>query len=137
MLKSTNETESSAPPIEVSSKAKRRTFTAKYKLRILVEADRVSGTPQMGALLRREGLYSSHITEWRRARDAGKLGGSAKSRGPEPRQRDPKDQRRIAELEREVERLKKRAIRAEAVIDLQKKVAELLGAPILDPSEML
>jgi len=123
------------PATEVSSKAKRRTFTAKYKLKVLVEADRCSKPGEVGALLRREGLYSSHLVDWRKARAAGELEGLSKRRGPKPLERDQQDVSRIAELELQVARLERRAERAEAIIDLQKKVAELLGRPFTDPSE--
>ena len=122
-------------PTEVSSKAKRRSFTAKYKLRIVIEAEACSRPGEVGALLRREGLYSSHLSEWRKARAAGDFDVSSKRRGPKPRDRDQRDVRKIAELERQVAGLERRAERAEAIIDLQKKVAELLGRPFPDPSE--
>lgn len=120
---------------EVATKAKRRSFTAKYKLRIVTEAEACTKPGEVGALLRREGLYSSHLTEWRKARALGELDGLSKRRGPKPRARDANDLRRIAKLERQVARLEKRAERAEAIVDLQKKVAELLGRHLSDPSE--
>jgi transposase-like protein len=135
MLMPTKKSEDAVPPTEVSSKAKRRSFTAKYKLRIVVEADQCSKRGDVGALLRREGLYSSHLTDWRKARAAGELEGPTKRRGPKPRERDQLDVRKIAKLEREVARLERRAERAEAIVDLQKKVAELLGDPFTDPSD--
>lgn len=135
MLMPTKTADETVPPTEVSSKAKRRSFTAKYKLKILNEADRCSKPGEIGALLRREGLYSSHLLEWRKARVAGELDGLSKRRGPKPRERNPQDVSRIAELERKVARLERRAERAEAIVDLQKKVAELLGRPFPDPSE--
>ena len=135
MLMPTKKPDEAVPPTEVSSKAKRRSFTAKYKLRIVVEADRCSKPGEVGALLRREGLYSSHLTDWRKARVAGELDAPTKRRGPKPRERDQQDVRKIAKLEQEVARLERRAARAEAIVDLQKKVAELLGQPFTDPSE--
>jgi len=120
-------------PTEVTSKAKRRTFTTEYKRRILSEADACKRSGEMGALLRREGLYSSHVTEWRAARDRGELAGETRPRGPKPKQVDARDAR-IAELERETAQLQLRLKRAEAVLDLQKKVAELLGMPLPDPN---
>ncbi len=116
---------------EVTEKPKRRQFTAKYKLRILGEADACGDEPgQIGALLRREGLYSSHLTVWRRARRRGELEGlSPRKRGPNGKERDARD-RKIVELERENERLKARAERAEALVELQKKVSELLGVEL-------
>jgi transposase len=122
-------------PTEVTPKAKRRTFTTEYKRRILREADACKRPGEMGALLRREGLYSSHVTEWRAARDRGELAGEARQRGPKPKQADARDAR-IAELERETSRLQLRLKRAEAILELQKKVAELLGMPLPDPNGM-
>jgi transposase len=122
-------------PTEVSSRAKRRSFTTKYKLRIVIEAEGCSKPGEVGALLRREGLYSSHLAEWRKARAAGDFEVSSKRRGPKPRNRDEQDIRKIVELERQVAALARRAERAEAIIDLQKKVAELLGRPFLAPNE--
>lgn len=118
------------PPTEVEPRAQRRTFTAEYKRRILREADRCTRPGELGALVRREGLYFSHIRDWRRARERGELEGlSPKKRGPTPVPPDPRD-KKIAEQEREIVRLTKRAERAEALVELQKKVAALLGAPI-------
>ena len=119
---------------EVSEKAKRRTFTAEYKRRIVKEADACKAAGEVGALLRREGLYSSHLTTWRAARDRGELapGGTAKKRGPQATAPDPRD-KRIAEQERQITRLTARAERAEAIAEIQKKVAALLGRPF--PSE--
>src|SRR5688572_11079344 len=105
---------------EVPAGARRRTFTAEYKLRILREADACKEPGGIGALLRREGLYSSHLVEWRRARDRGELGGATKRRGPAPKAAPDARDRRIVELERENARLEKRARRAEAMVELQK-----------------
>jgi transposase-like protein len=114
-----------APSTEVAAKAKRRTFPAETKLRVLAETDRAP-PGGIGELLRREGLYSSHLVEWRRARDRGELGATRK-RGPKAQVVDPRE-RKIIELERELVRLKARAERAEGLVELQKKVAELLGS---------
>jgi len=115
--------------VEVVAKAERRRFTAEYKRRIVREADRCTKPGEIGALLRREGLYSSLLTAWRAARDRGELEGlSAKKRGPKVVAPDPRD-KKIAELEREVARQSKRAERAEALVDVQKKLAALLGTP--------
>ena len=112
---------------EVSDKAKRRRFTAKYKLRILREAASCTERGEMGALLRREGLYSSHITSWRGQAERGELAGlTPKRRGPKPTPVDPRD-KRIAQLERELKKLNRRAERAEALVEVQKKLSELLG----------
>src|SRR6266404_3383968 len=118
------------PEVEVVAKAERRRFTAEYKRRIVREADRCTKPGELGALLRREGLYSSHLTTWRAARDRGELAGLApKPRGPKATPPDPRD-KKIAEQEREIVRWKQRAERAEALVELQKKVAALLGAPL-------
>ena len=105
----------------------RRTFTAKEKLRILAEADKAAGTGEIGALLRREGLYSSALTEWRRQRDAGILNGlSPARRGPKPNEPNPLTEE-MTKAQQEISRLRLRLERAEAIIDLQKKVSDLLG----------
>ena len=114
---------------EVVAKAQRRRFTAEYKRRIVREADRCTTPGAIGALLRREGLYSSHLTTWRAARDRGELAGLApKPRGPKASPPDPRD-KKLAEQERELVRWRQRAERAEALVELQKKVAALLGTP--------
>lgn len=115
------------PNTEVVAKAKRRQYTAEYKLRILRELDGSQGTGETGALLRREGLYSSHLTSWRRQRERGELDGLApQKRGPKA---DPQAVE-LARLQRENERLRERLRKAELIIDVQKKVAQMLGAPI-------
>src|SRR5213594_3064343 len=123
----------SAAPVagetEVVAKAQRRRFTAEYKRRIVREADRCTKPGEIGALLRREGLYSSHLVTWRAARDRGELEGlSPKKRGPKVAPPDPRD-KKIAEQERDIARWQKRAERAEAFVEVQKKVAALLGTP--------
>ena len=115
--------------IEVVAKATRRRFTVEYKRRIVREADGCKTPGAVGALLRREGLYSSHLTTWRAARERGELAGAAKKRGPARRVVDPRD-KRISELERERTRWQQRAERAEALVALQKQVAALLGTPL-------
>ena len=130
-------TSASRPDPEVVAKAKRRTFTAEYKQRILQEADSAAATPGgVGALLRREGLYSSHLGNWRRERSQGIQEALA------PRKRGPKSQRiPLAEenqkLRRQVGQLTEKLRKAELIIDVQKKVAALLGHPIpeVDPEE--
>jgi transposase-like protein len=119
---------------EVPEKARRRTYTVEYKRQIVKEADACKGSGDIGALLRREGLYSSQLTTWRQARDRGELapGTKAKKRGPQAIQPDPRD-KKIAEQTREIARLTVRAERAEAIAEIQKKVAALLGRPF--PSE--
>jgi transposase-like protein len=116
----------------VVAKAQRRRFTAEYKRRVVREADRCTTPGAIGALLRREGLYSSHLRTWRAARDRGELDGLApKKRGPKVNAPDARD-KKIAEQERETARWKKRAERAEALVEVQKKVAALLGTPLDD-----
>ena len=116
--------------VEVLAKAKRRRFTLEYKRRILREADRCRQPGELGALLRREGLYSSHVSAWRAARDRGELGGQgARKRGPEAKPPDPRE-KKIAEQAREIARWQKRAERAEALVEVQKKLSELLGVEL-------
>jgi len=122
------------PDPGVEAKAKRRRFTAEYKLRILREVDRAKGAGEVGAILRREGLYSSHLTQWRRDRDrVAKSGLAARRRGPKRKAEDP----RIKKLEREKARLERKLQQAEIIIGFQKKVCELLGIPLrsLDSDE--
>jgi len=120
---------------EVVAKATRRRFTAEYKRRVLQEAERAQAPGEVGALLRREGLYSSHLASWRAARERGEVAGlAAKRRGPKPKPRDERD-RRIAELERETGRLRRHLERAEAVIEVQKKLSILLGVELPEPNE--
>jgi transposase len=115
---------------EVVAKAQRRRFTAEYKRQIVREADRCTTPGAIGALLRREGLYSSHLRTWRAARDRGELEGLApKRRGPKAVAPDPRD-KKIAEQEREIGKWRKRAERAEALVEVQKKLAILLGTPL-------
>jgi transposase-like protein len=122
--------EAQIPDPEVVPKAKRRQFTAEYKLRILEEADRCTEPGQIGALLRREGLYSSHLSKWRRLRERWQLEGLA----PQKRGRKPQDSAvvELSQLRRENERLRAQLERAEIIIDVQKKLAQLLG---LSPNE--
>jgi len=108
---------------EVAAKAVRRRFSAEYKLRILEEAEACS-SGELGARLRREGLYSSHLTTWRRQREAGQLAGlAAKKRGPKP---NPEAEE-LKRLRKENERLQVRLQQAEAIIEAQKKLAQLFG----------
>jgi transposase len=120
---------------EVPEKAKRRRFEAAYKLRILEEADRLTGPGELGELLRREGLYSSHLTSWRRQRDEGSLAGLApRRRGRRAKRRDPLAKEN-EQLRRENQRLAERLRQAETIIDVQKKVSEMLGIPLANPDE--
>ena len=122
------------PDPEVAARPKRRQFTAEYKLRILREADACKGPGEIGALLRREGLYSSHLVVWRRQREEGAQAQlKARKRGPKAKVRDP----RVKQLERENARLERRLKRVETLLEIQKKAAELLGIPLknLDSDE--
>ncbi len=115
--------------VQVAAKPRRRTYTAEYKRRILKEADACTAPGAIGALLRREGLYSSLLVEWRRARGRGELAALApKKRGRKPAPVDPRD-RKIAELERQLAQMTGRAERAEVLVDAQKNLAALLGRP--------
>lgn len=117
-------------PTEVSAKATRRRFTTAEKVRILKEADACAHEKgAVTALLRREGLYSSHLTSWRRQRDAGQFGKTPKKRGPVPVPPDRRD-KQIAELERSLRKAEARADRYERLCALQKKVSELFGIPL-------
>ena len=125
------------PEVEVAEKAARRQFNAEYKRKILKEADACTQEGEIGALLRREGLYSSHLSVWRAARERGEIAGLApKKRGPKVAPPDPRD-RKIVELERETRRWKARAERAEALVDLQKKVSQILGIALPENDEKL
>jgi len=118
------------PDPEVPEKPERRKFTAEYKLRILAEAEACETPGEVGALLRREGLYSSHLSRWRSRQRAGALGAlTPKKRGPEPDQSVP-FKKRINDLERENAQLRKKLAQAETIIDVQKKVSGLLGMPM-------
>ena len=117
----------SVPDPEVPEKKPRRRFTANYKLRILQAADACSEPGQLGFLLRREGLFSSNLTTWRRQRDEGLLNAlSPRKRGRKEKERNPLTQK-VAELERENERLRKKLKKAEIIIDVQKKISQILG----------
>jgi transposase-like protein len=121
------------PDPAVAERPVRRRFTAEYKIRVLREADGCTQPGQLGALLRREGLYSSHLNAWRQQRDAGALAGLApKRQGRKPHADDPL----IAEnqrLHRENTRLAEKLRQAEAIIEVQKKLSELLAAPLAPP----
>ncbi len=115
------------PETEVAEKAKRRKFTAEYKSRIVREAARCDKSGGIGALLRREGLYSSLLSKWRHEAAQGGLAGlEGKKRGPAPKVVDERDGR-IAQLEKELSKIERRAQRAEALVEVQKKVSDLLG----------
>lgn len=123
------------PDPEVPEKARRRKFSVEYKLRILREADECP-EGEIGSLLRREGLYSSHLSNWRLQRETGILEGlSPRKRG---RKQKPKDSaaERVAELERENRKLKQRLSQAETIIEFQKKVSDILDIPLKSPPEI-
>jgi transposase len=117
-----------APPDpEVAAKATRRRFSAEYRLKVLRQADACKAPGELGALLRREGLYSSLLSTWRRQREQGALATlRARKRGPKPKLVDP----RVKELEKQNARLQRKLEQAEAVIAFQKKVHEILGIPL-------
>lgn len=113
--------------VEVVAKAERRRFTAQYKQKVLREADHCKQPGEIGGLLRREGLYWSNLANWRKQRERGELAGlSTKKRGPKRREKNPLAER-VRELERDNTRLKRRAERAEGIVELQKKVSEIFG----------
>lgn len=123
------------PDSEVEEKSRRRTFTADYKRRILRRADSCTKPGEVGALLRREGLYSSHLTNWRQQRERGELAGlSPRKRG---RKSDTKtiSSKAHDELRRENQRLRERLEQAELIIDIQKKVSKMLGIPLKSPED--
>jgi transposase len=110
------------PDPEVPEKARRRTFTAQYKLEVLA-AYEAAGPGEKGGVLRREGLYSSHVVDWRRARDAGELAGAARPRGRPAA--DPRDAQ-IARLQKEKAKLEQELAKARFVVDVQAKLQALL-----------
>ena len=116
------------PDPEVPEQAKRRRFTAAYKARILAAADACSEPGQIGALLRREGLYSSHLSTWRRQRQAGTLAALAPRR--RGRQGPPPLEQEVQQLKQENARLAQRLAQAEVVIEVQKKLSALLEIPL-------
>ena len=122
--------ETSVPDPEVVPMAERRRFTAEYKLRILEEAEQCTEPGEIGALLRREGIYSSYLSRWRRARERGSLNGlRPQKRGRKP-SADPKLAKQVADLRRENERLQKKLETVETIIEVQKKLSQLLGLDI-------
>jgi len=135
--RATEEAASIAPPPnpEVAATAKRRQFSPSERRRILAAADRCSKNGEIGALLRREGIYSSHLATWRKQREATERAGlEPKKRG---RKTDPAiaEARRVAELTRENERLRHKLAQAHTIIDVQKKLCTLLGLPSAQESE--
>ena len=121
--------------VEVSAKGRRRQFSAEEKRRILREADACQKPGELGALLRREGIYSSNLSAWRKARARGELDAlTPKKRGPAPAPPNPLAPR-VAELQRALAKAEARAQRAEAVVEVQKKISELLGIQLPKTSE--
>jgi transposase-like protein len=116
--------------VEVAEKPERRRHTTEYKLRVLREADRCTAPGEVGALLRREGLYSSLLSWWRRQRERGEIGGlMAKKRGRKAAEVNPLSSR-VRELEKENATLTRRLRKAETILEIQKKASELLGIPL-------
>jgi transposase-like protein len=118
---------SAAPDPEVRAVAKRRRFSAAYKLAVLEEADRLSEPGAIGALLRREGLYSSHLSVWRRERDSGALERLSRRRGRKAKLST--EQKRVTALEARCARLQRELDQAHTIIEVQKKLCTLLGLP--------
>jgi transposase-like protein len=123
-----------AKATEVSAKATRRRFSTSEKVRILGEADACTEKGAISALMRREGIYSSHLSTWRAQQAAGQFSASPRKRGPVAVAADPRD-KQILDLERRAVRAEARADRAERLCTLQKKVSELFGLELPDPSE--
>jgi len=123
-----------APSPEVLEKPVRRRFTVEYKAKILAEADACTEPGQLGELLRREGLYSSHVSTWRKQRDAGALAGLApRRRGRKAKPKNPLNNEN-EQLRRENQRLKEQLRQAALIIDVQKKVSEMLNIPLKTPN---
>ena len=120
-----------APDAEVADKPTRRRFSPSYKLRVVEEADRCTEPGEVGRLLRREGLYSSHLTTWRKAVRSGSLRALSKRRGRKPSERNPLEGK-VRKLERENTRLEKELEKARLILDVQGKVAGLLGLSLED-----
>ena len=123
------------PDPEVPEKQPRRRFTAQYKLRILDEVEASNDQGHIGAIVRREGLYYSNIRDWRRQRDQGILHGlSPRKRGRKAKAINPLA-KKVAELERQNRRLQKKLRQAETIIEVQKKISDILGIPQDDKGE--
>ena len=120
------------PDPHVNALPRRRSFTAQYKARVLRETDEAKGEGKVGEILRREGLYSSYLTAWRKERDEGALVALGKKRGRKSTRNPLSDE--VAQLRRENAKLKARVTQAEVIIDVQKKVAGLLGIPLNAPN---
>ncbi len=125
---------STRPDSEVLEKAARRRFTAEYKQRILTEADACEEAGEIGQLLRREGLYSSHLSKWRAQREQGIRDRLSKSRGRKAQKKNPLAEEN-ARLQKENQRLQERLMQAQTIIDVQKKLSQLLGLNETPPSD--
>jgi hypothetical protein len=113
---------------QVKQKVVRRAFTSAYKLSILEQADQCQGHGEVGALLRREGLYSSHLSSWRQLRREGTLQGlKNKQRGPKPRL-EPAERRELEQLRRRNAKLEHELEKAHTIIDVQKKLSSILAS---------
>ena len=123
--------EQGVPDPEVEERPTRRQFSAEYKVRILEEVDDCKEPGEVGRILRREGLYSSHLTAWRKARRAGALGALGKKRGRKPTERHPLE-KKVEQLEKENARLRGKLKKAETILEVQGKVAGLLGFSLTD-----
>jgi transposase len=121
--------EAAVPDPEVDLRPKRRCFTAAYKARIVEEAERCTESGDIGALLRREGLYSSHLSKWREQYRAGALDALRDDKRGRKRTRNPLEDE-VVRLRKENARLSGRLEQAEAIIEIQKKVAAMLGNPL-------
>ena len=135
-MKKVDDMGANSPSAEVKTRVTRRRFSAKYKKRILDEVAACVAPGSIGALLRREGLYSSHLAKWRQQAKRGQLAGlEPKKRGPVARVIDPRD-KRLAEMEKALSKMTRRAERAEALVELQKKLSELLGIALPTAGEL-
>lgn len=121
------------PKTEVSPQVRRRSFTKEYKLSILERADRARDPGDVGRLLRQEGLYSSQLSAWRAQRRAGTLVALGRKRGP--KKAETGEQQELARLQRENEQLRKKLAHAEKIIDVQKKLSEVLGVSLDDDAD--
>jgi transposase len=127
-IQTNGKTPSDLPETEVVPRARRRRFTAAYKERIVAEADACTERGAIGALLRREGLYSSHLSTWRKQRAVGELTDKQRGRKGDPAAAE------LKRLKRENERLRKELEKAELIIDVQKKLSQVLGLTMPDTS---
>ena len=124
-----------APDPEVAAIAKRRQFSSSEKRRILAAADRCTKAGEIGALLRREGIYSAYLTTWRKQRAAAERAALAPQERGRPADPTRAEDRRVAELTRENERLRRKLTQAHTIIDVQKKLCTLLGLPTAENPE--